>query len=274
MRRGLHAFPAAGTQLLQWRFLTPPRSKLAPLDLSEAIERASVVVGNLRIRVGVWGEGPLVILVHGWAGSASQLEPARRWLVQHHYRVAAFDAPAHGGSPGRQSNALHFADAVERVVDQFGQPRALIGHSLGGMGAALARQRMASPAALVLLAPLPSLEFALDEFRAMLGFSAELRERLARRMERKTGLLREQLRLDAMGLDQVPTLLVHDAVDRSIGVAHSRDLASRSPSVEYRETSGLGHRRLLRDDAVLERMTQFLDSLPQAESPAARATGS
>ena len=48
-----------------------------------------------------WGEGPKVLLLHGWGGQASQLGAFAEPLVGTGFGVVAIDAPAHGRSPGR-----------------------------------------------------------------------------------------------------------------------------------------------------------------------------
>ena len=50
---------------------------------------------------GVARDGEVVVLAHGWNGRASQFATLVRELVSEGYRVAAFDAPAHGDSAGR-----------------------------------------------------------------------------------------------------------------------------------------------------------------------------
>ena len=46
-----------------------------------------------------WGNGPTVLLVHGWNGRATQLGGFVEPLVARGYRVVAFDAFGHGESP-------------------------------------------------------------------------------------------------------------------------------------------------------------------------------
>src|SRR3954471_12912224 len=46
-----------------------------------------------------WGQGPTVLLVHGWEGRGSQLGSFVEPLVAAGLSVVAFDAPGHGDSP-------------------------------------------------------------------------------------------------------------------------------------------------------------------------------
>jgi hypothetical protein len=94
-------------------FTIPPAAvpRAARLHGGAAFE---VAVDGYRVRGRRWGEGDPVYLVHGWGGSASQLDPFVPPLVRAGFSVVSFDGPSHGASdPGpsgpRSSNILEFA---------------------------------------------------------------------------------------------------------------------------------------------------------------------
>ncbi|MEZ4682380.1 MAG: alpha/beta fold hydrolase [Caldilineaceae bacterium] len=66
-----------------------------------------------------WGSGPTVLLVHGWAGRGSQLAPLVAPLVNAGYRVVAFDAPAHGDSPGDRTNLLEVSNLIRTLSQEY-----------------------------------------------------------------------------------------------------------------------------------------------------------
>lgn len=264
LRRALFgAFPRSSERLLARRFLTPWR-RAAPLDGRDARFSRTVSIGGAEIRVHVWGQGPLLILCHGWAGGAVQLSALRSSLLDAGFSVAAFDAPGHGAQRQQTSNAGLFTRAIEAVARELSPVHGIVGHSLGGMAAALASARSVGAQALVLLAPMPSFDFALDQFQAAVGFPDALRERIALRVEGTARVLRRDARLDRLLQDATPTLLVHDASDSRIPVHTSRELARAFAHVEYLETTGLGHRRLLDEPSVSARVVAFLTAHPPA----------
>ena len=62
---------------------------------------------NIRIRfeggelaVTTWGDGPAVLLMHGWGGARAQMTGFVDPLLAAGYRVVAYDQPAHGESNG------------------------------------------------------------------------------------------------------------------------------------------------------------------------------
>ena len=95
-------------------FRTTRRSSPRPGE-REVLESAtgSRIAG---MQVWSWGEGPIVLLVHGWNGRSTQLGGFVSPLVARGHRVVAFDALGHGDSDG--------ADASESTRAEDGDPTA------------------------------------------------------------------------------------------------------------------------------------------------------
>jgi pimeloyl-ACP methyl ester carboxylesterase len=55
-----------------------------------------------------------------------------------------------------------------------------------------------------------------------------------------------------------PLLVIHDRDDRDCPVSTGRDIAEAWPGASFVETEGLGHRRILRDLDVIERVTSWV----------------
>jgi pimeloyl-ACP methyl ester carboxylesterase len=55
-----------------------------------------------------------------------------------------------------------------------------------------------------------------------------------------------------------PTLVVHDRNDREVGFDQGQAIAEAWPRARLLATEGLGHRRLLRDPAVIGAVTAFV----------------
>lgn len=251
------AFPGVSSLVLSDRFLLP--WKRLP-SLQNGTERRSVRVDGQTASFEISGSGPLVILAHGWSGASGQFAGLRERLLTDGLRVATFDAPAHGSSPGRTTSAAQFMRVIEHIGHVHGPTFCIVGHSLGALAAAMSVPHV-KPSALVLLAPMPSFDFALDQFQMALGFDGALRKRIADRVLRQVRMTREHAQVETGLSPGLPTLLVHDTDDRRIPVAISRELCERYPTLEYLETRGLGHSRVIDDRAVQERVTAFLAGL-------------
>lgn len=257
----LRWFPGLSGAVLAQLFLTPRRRRhrVAPAQLPA--QSTSVDVAGRRVRVRVAGTGPVVLVVHGWGGGASQLGRIADELVEAGFSVAQFDMPAHGETRGATTSLPQFIETVRKVASRFDSVHAIVAHSLGATAAVLATQRDLDVQGLALVAPMPSFDFALDEFSRILGLSQETREDVAVRIERRVGMKRPEGNLHAV--DPLPhTLLVHDVDDRAIPVTHSRSLAERWRRAGYLETRGLGHNRLLDDTDVIGAVRRFVEQIP------------
>jgi pimeloyl-ACP methyl ester carboxylesterase len=86
------------------------------------------------IRYLVGGDGPTLVLVHGWGGAASNFADLAPLLARRR-RLLIPDLPGHGGSaalPAARALAA-YADAVAAVCDaEHAETVDLLGHSLGG----------------------------------------------------------------------------------------------------------------------------------------------
>src|SRR5690606_9574208 len=82
-----------------------------------------------------WGEGPAVVLVHGWGGWRGQLGAFVAPLVERGRRVVAFDAPGHGeAAPGvfgpGKGTFPEMVEALAAVAEHVGPAEGVVGHSL------------------------------------------------------------------------------------------------------------------------------------------------
>jgi pimeloyl-ACP methyl ester carboxylesterase len=87
-----------------------------------------------RIAYDVAGEGPPVVLLHGYVGDRRMWRPQMEDLSDE-FTVVAWDAPGYGGSsdPPEDFSLAQFADCLAAFVDALGLGRAhVVGLSFGG----------------------------------------------------------------------------------------------------------------------------------------------
>jgi pimeloyl-ACP methyl ester carboxylesterase len=238
-----------------------PRRRVPAFEPPAGSSSELLHAGKHVLRVHQLGEGPLVVLVHDWQGGASQLSRLAQGLANAGQRVALFDMPAHGQSPGLTSDLSEFLDVVAEVSAQLGPVQSLVGHGLGGLTALLCAARGLAVSSVVALAPVPSFEFAVRQFSKTYGAHGSAGEMLTRRLERRVGLSRRDASLEEI-TPPVPTLLVHDVLDRSVPVLSSRKLAAGWRSARLMETCGLGHQRILNAPPVVHFIGNFLRGFP------------
>jgi 2-succinyl-6-hydroxy-2,4-cyclohexadiene-1-carboxylate synthase len=101
--------------------------------------RAINLDDGLRLHVAIDGEGPPLVLLHGFTGSTETWAPLWATLATQH-TVVAVDLPGHGQSAAPADAARYalprFADDLAVVLDALRLERvALMGYSLGGRAA-------------------------------------------------------------------------------------------------------------------------------------------
>jgi pimeloyl-ACP methyl ester carboxylesterase len=249
-------FPGLAAGMARHLAITPQHRSRRP-DPSGA-EPVTFRFGLAGLR---WGQdGPRVLALHGWEGRAAQFRGLGERLAARGYQLIALDAPAHGRSPGSQADPVVFADALQEVAAELGPLHAVVGHSMGGASALYALSRGLDSARSVAIAAPAGLAGVLMRMSRALGLPEEARRRFFAKMEARTGLAPEALDIDrfAQRLDR-PTLVVHDHDDAVIPFADAIRIA-RATRAELHETRGLGHRDVLRDEQVLDRIVGFLEA--------------
>jgi pimeloyl-ACP methyl ester carboxylesterase len=240
-------------------FLTPRRASGRPAALQPPDHAVRVRVDEMWIAAWKWGRGPAVMLVHGWEDDHRCFAPVIAALRARGQAVVAFDLPAHGHSDGQIAILPTIARAISTVGAVLGPITALAGHSFGGAAVTYALATGASAERVAIVAAPVSLAGALDLTVKRLGLSAERRAGIAAELHRRTGVTIESLDLEplAAGL-AVPALVIHSRDDRMVSLRAGERLARAWPGAELVVAEGLGHRRILTDPGVLERLTGFL----------------
>jgi len=228
---------------------------------------------QLEIPTWRWGSGPTVLLVHGWEGRGSQLGAFVAPLVAAGLSVVTFDAPGHGDAPDHRLYLTDLADTIADVAAAAGPIHGVIAHSFGAAGLLLAGVRNGFRVARnVLVAPNVIIDDAVVKFARMVGIDDSDRSLLEGRIADHTGLSIDTLRLDRLTAERDERMFViHDRDDREVGLHHGERLASLWPNAQFVVTESLGHRRVLRDDAVIaDAVAVLADGIPQPVSDLVR----
>ncbi|WP_394779919.1 alpha/beta hydrolase [Undibacterium sp.] len=201
-----------------------------------------------------------VLLAHGWESRASHWGAFIPALLAAGFDVCALDMPAHGESSGTQSDVISFGRATVATAAYFGPLYATIGHSAG------------SPATLYAFAHGVQVDrsvhisgpSSLVRMLAMLENSmlpAELRPEFRARFESYLG--QPATAMDTASLQRGmhhPALLLHDGEDAEVPYSEAVALQQDWPQATLETVQGLGHRRILKDPRVIERVIGFLDT--------------
>jgi pimeloyl-ACP methyl ester carboxylesterase len=226
-------------------------------------------IDGLTVRALVGGQGPHVLLLHGWGGAIESFTPVLNDLCRS-YTVAAFDLPGFGHSslPPTTWGSADYAHLTLQLMEHLHLDRPhLIGHSFGGQVsiqiAASAPERVRK---LVLVGSAgirtrPTLSTRLKRLAAQLGkwlavrggrLGEKARAAIYRRVQSSdyasAGPLRPTLvRVITEDLTSLlprvaaPTLLVWGAEDRAVPVAAGQVMARLMPAAQLAVFENAGH---------------------------------
>jgi pimeloyl-ACP methyl ester carboxylesterase len=267
-----HRFaPALGTRLALNLFSTPlpgkHQARARPVPPPWTARRRPFEGGAVTTwqRSDVTAGAPPVLLVHGWAGDAQQWRALGDRLAAAGFDPVLVDLPAHGRSDGRRSTLPQWVRALFAVTAAHGPWHAVAAHSLGALAAAHALAQGLPAGRLALVATSPPPRQFLRWFAGVLGPGEGLAQRMQARIEQREGLPLQHFEADWLGprLKQ-PTLLVHDTDDRTAPLAGAQRLGTAIAGARFQTTQGLGHRRILADPMVLDRLMDHLGDRPAA----------
>jgi pimeloyl-ACP methyl ester carboxylesterase len=184
-------------------------------------------------------------------------------LVEKGYEVLAFDAPSHGASDGSYTNAIEYSDMIKKAVELFGPIQSFIGHSFGGIAVSLAMETMPHDATtkIVLIAPATETSTAIDGAFSMIGIKNEkLRTKLDDLIFERTGKTSAWFSIRrAMNNIKASVLWFHDEDDDITPLHDALKVKEDNHSnIKFVITKGLGHRKIYRDEDVLNAVVKFL----------------
>lgn len=200
--------------------------------------------------------GPTVALCHGWQGSAASWFKLTPILLEAGFRVIIFNAPGHHNRPRCASLPL-FTGALQTVLDTFPVDY-LVGHSFGGMTSARLTAQGYDLKKLVLISSPNQLSALAHGFCHNMRMAPDTEKDFFRRLDESFGHPTEfESVVHYFQTIQTPTLLIHDHDDDVIPIETSQTVAAEH-GLELVETNSLGHRQIIRDVGVCERVRDFL----------------
>lgn len=244
-------------------FFSPLRYK-APEKEQECEKLAimvEIIANGMKIQTYTWGEAgkPYILLMHGWAGRATQFRKFIPEFVAAGYQLVGFDGPAHGRSSGKRTTIIEFETALKMVVARWGEPAGVIAHSFGG-GALLYAIMNGLPVKRLINIASPTMadEIIKSYLRAVNGswktglkFKELILKKYNRNFEEFTAIYFIE------HIKNLELMLVHDEGDTDVPIIQAEKLAEKYP-VKFLRTSGLGHNRILKDDAVIKACLDFI----------------
>jgi len=258
--RVLGAIAPRFTASIARKMLMTPTAFRPRAEETDVLRRAEPVTFRFGLAGLRWGQpdAPIVLMLHGWQGRATQFHAFIDPLLAGGRQVISLDAPAHGRSPGVESNVFAFIEALLEASSDLRGVETVIGHSMGGAASLTALvQRHFAERAVTIGSP-AALARVLDRFANVLALPAPAKQAFFEIVDRHVGTPARELDMAHLGSAlHIPGLVVHDRDDDSVPYSEAEALIRGWSGARLMETRGLGHHRILRDPAVVEAVTAF-----------------
>lgn len=258
--------PHLASRFAAWLFLKPFRYKLPKREkeMDEKFQQKRIKVPSIDRDIVVYenteaATGKKVLLVHGWSGRGTQMPKIAMALIQAGFEVISFDAPAHGKASGKMSMMPYFIDSVHHLEEKYGPFYAAVGHSLGGMSLLKAVKDGLGIQKLVIIGTANSVTHITREFARNIGLDETIAGKMKTYFDRKFGEDMDNLS-GAKSAESVniPTLVVHDKHDVDVHVSSAYEISENIATSELLITENLGHRKVLGDPEVINKITTFI----------------
>ena len=204
-----------------------------------------------------------VLIVHGFESSVTNFDDYIGLLIKKGYEVLAFDAPAHGRSGGKTITAPLYKDTIKEINKLYGPIDSFIAHSFGGLAVSLALEEIKHTdfTKLVLIAPATETEGAIDSFFKTIRLDDPLvREEFEKVIIKEAGVNSSWYSIRrAMNNIRAKTLWLHDHEDDTTPISDAIKVQQENHrNINFVFSTGLGHRRIYRDNKVQKAILDFL----------------
>ncbi len=256
--------PSLTTKFAAKLFTTPIKHKLPKRELHmerESVQK-SIEVSEIQKEIVLYEYGKSnkkVLLVHGWSGRGTQLVKIADELLKMGYMTISFDAPAHGKSKGNSSIMIEFIASILEIEKQYGPFEFAVGHSLGGMSVLNAIKQNLQVKKAVIIGSGDIIQDIIDDFICKLQLRPEYGIKLRNHFEAKFGgKMDDYSAYKAAEKTEIPVLVIHDKDDDDVSVKAAYNIQKHLKQSEIMITEGLGHRKILGDETVIQKIREFI----------------
>lgn len=235
---------------------TPPRRE--PRRVAPALanaKRTDVETSSGRIAAWRLGEGPAVILAHGWSSDNSSWDHVIRALAARGRAVVAVDHPGHGLSANAHCTRRSAGTALVEVAAKLGPISAAAGHSFGGPVVGMALSQGLPADRVVFMAPAEPRSVRWLKAAPAMGVDQEVAKRAVAIAESEGEMF--DMRIPGRHM-RARALFVQSKDDPAVPYASTQGLNAAWSGSEIVLVDGLGHEKILEDEAIVKRVADFL----------------
>ena len=206
--------------------------------------------------------GKKILILHGFSSHAYKFEKYVSPLLKDGFEVAMFDAPAHGTSDGKLINVLIYKKMILQAEELYGPFYGFIGHSLGGLAAAVVFEELPDnhQRKLVLIAPATETTTAIRNFFTLIPLDQQIQDEFPKLIMEISGKDLSYFSVSRIIQQvQAPILWIHDKQDTICPYQDVKPLLKMNlPHVRFLITEQLGHNRIYTEPSVCKAAVNFL----------------
>ena len=220
-----------------------------------------------------------IICVHGWEGRGTNFYKFIPKLTSKGFRVLAPDFPMHGKTSGTETGCHVFGFSLNCILNYIKVPAILLVHSLGN-GAACTnyyisdeKTRNQIKGFIGIGVPDKFTDY-IRNFGNMMGLDDYTNNLFLEKNSERLGIdIKYFVVSDTIKNFNYPCLIVHDDKDKEVSIEWAIN-SSKYIQQKYQtykigdkeypclhKTSGLGHRRILRDNGVVDTVVDFISNI-------------
>ncbi|MDP3353023.1 MAG: alpha/beta hydrolase [Flavobacteriaceae bacterium] len=243
-----------------FKFKTPKRE----FPMISKSRKELIIIKELQKEIMVYHYGnsdKKVLLIHGWSGRGTQLFKIADSLLENGFSTISFDAPAHGHSSGNETMMSEFIICTRILNEKYGPFEFGIGHSLGGMTLLNAINRGVPFRKAICIGSGNSIFDIMKEFVEKLEMKPIIAQMMKTHYDKEFGVDLEQFSSYQVAKNiEIPVLIIHDTDDEDVPVKCAYDIIDNLKNGELMITNKLGHRKVLGDKKVLEKILNFMNA--------------
>ncbi|MFD1292746.1 alpha/beta hydrolase [Lutibacter holmesii] len=245
-------------------FKTPIKYKTPEIEKEMAKKAISklVFIPELQLEVMVYTYGNATkkaLLVHGWSGRGTQLVSIADQLLENDFMTVSFDAPAHGKSKGKTTMMTEFMAVSKFLEKEMGPFEVVIGHSLGGMSVLNSVKQGLNVKKAIVIGAGDIITDIITIFVEKLELKLKFVEKIKLHFYKTFNEYIDDYSGSIAAKDvKIPTLVIHDSEDKEVPVSCAYPIRQNLEQGELLITNGLGHKRILNDNLVINEIITFI----------------
>ena len=230
--------------------------------MRESAKGEMVLIPSLGYEVMVYTYGyskTKVLLAHGWSGRGTQMYAIADKILENSMMIISFDGPAHGLSKGKTSTPAEFVKTIEFLNSTYGPFEAAVGHSFGSISLLKSISNGLKLNKLVVIGTDFTMTNIIENLIDNLQLKSSIVKRLKKKLDQKfKGDIEFYSAANSAKNVKIPTLVLHDTKDNNVDVSSAYKLRQNLINGELLVTNGLGHRSILRDKNIIDRIVEFI----------------